>query len=84
MIEVKAANNSCFSQTSLIKQQDEPELPKILQSSSLNNEESSSATAIDHPIKKQKQKKTKRRQSDRRQRYGNVGVKSLYHGTCFC
>jgi hypothetical protein len=47
---------SHFSQTSLIEQQDEPELPKFSQSSSLNNEESSSATAIDHPLKNQKQK----------------------------
>jgi hypothetical protein len=46
----------------------------------LNSEESSSATVIDHSIKKQKQTKTKRRQSEQRQRYGNVGVQSLYHG----
>jgi hypothetical protein len=37
------------------------------------------ATAIDLSIKKHKQTKTKRRQSDRRQRYGSVGVQSLYH-----
>jgi hypothetical protein len=42
--------------------------------------ESSSATAIDLSIKKHKQTKTKRRRSDQRQRYGNVGVQSLYHG----
>ncbi len=74
------SDNSRFSQTFLIKQQDEPELPKFSQSSSLNNEEFSSATAIDHPLRKHKQTKTKRRQSDHRQRYGNVGVQSLYHG----
>ena len=31
-------------------------------------------------IKKHKQTKTKRRRSDQRQKYGNVGVQSLYHG----
>jgi hypothetical protein len=46
----------------------------------MNSEECSSATAIDVSIKKHKPKKTKRRQSDQRQRYGNVGVQSLYHG----
>jgi hypothetical protein len=46
------SDNSRFSQTSLIKQQDEPELPQFSRSSSLNNEKSSSATAIDHPLKK--------------------------------
>ncbi len=46
----------------------------------MNNEESPSATAIDHSIKKQNQTKTKRRQSDRRQKYGNVNVQSLCHG----
>jgi hypothetical protein len=45
----------------------------------LNSEECSSATAIDVSIKTQ-MKKPKRRQSDQRQRYGNVGVQSLYHG----
>ena len=30
--------------------------------------------------KKHKQTKTKRRRSDQRQKYGNVGVQSLYHG----
>ncbi len=30
--------------------------------------------------KKHKQEKIKRRRSDQRQRYGNVGVQSLYHG----
>jgi hypothetical protein len=46
----------------------------------LNSEESSSATAIDHSIRKHKQTKTKKRRSEQRQRYGNVGVQSLYHG----
>jgi hypothetical protein len=45
----------------------------------LNSEESSSATAIDHSIKKHNNK-SKRRRSKQRQRYGNVGVQSLYHG----
>jgi hypothetical protein len=49
-------------------------------SSSLNNEKSSSATAIDQPSKKTKTKKTKRRQSEHQQKYVNVGVQSLYHG----
>jgi hypothetical protein len=31
-------------------------------------------------MKKHKQTKTKRRRSDQRQKYGNVGVQSLYHG----
>ena len=46
----------------------------------MNSEECSSATAIDLSIKKHKQTKAKRRQSDQRQKYGNVGVQSLYHG----
>ncbi len=44
------SDNSHFSQTSLIEQQDEPKLPQFSQSLSLNNEESSSATAIDHSL----------------------------------
>jgi hypothetical protein len=71
---------SCFSQISSIEPQSEPELQQFCQLSSLNSEECSSATAIDASIKKHKQTKTKRRQSDQRQRYGNVGVQSLYHG----
>ncbi len=74
------SDNSCFSQISSIEPQGEPELQQFSQSSSLNSEDSSSATAIDVSIKKHKQAKTKRRRSDRRQRYGNVGVQSLYHG----
>jgi hypothetical protein len=73
------SDNSRFSQTSFIEQQDEPELPQFSQSSSLNIEESSSGAVIDHFIKKHK-KKIKRRRSDHRQRYGNAGVQSLYHG----
>ncbi len=46
----------------------------------MNSEDSSSATAIDHSKEKHKQTKNKRKQSDQRQRYGNVGVQSLYHG----
>jgi hypothetical protein len=46
----------------------------------LNSEECSSATAIDLSIQKHKRKKTKRRRSDQKQKYGNVGVQSLYHG----
>ena len=46
----------------------------------MNSEECSSAAAIDLSIKKHKRKKTKKRQSDQRQKYGNVGVQSLYHG----
>jgi hypothetical protein len=46
----------------------------------IESEESSSATAIDHSIKTHKRrKKNKRRRSDQRQRYGNVGVQSLYY-----
>jgi hypothetical protein len=48
------SDNSHFSQTFLIQQQDEPELPQFSWLSSLNSEESSSATAIDHSIKNQK------------------------------
>ncbi len=74
------SDNSCFSQTSSIEPQGDPKLLQFCRSSSLNSKESSSASAIDPSIKKHKQTKTKRRQSDWRQRYGNVGVQSLYHG----
>jgi hypothetical protein len=48
------SNNSCFSQTSSIKSQGDPELLQFSGSSSLNSKESSSATAIDLSIKKYK------------------------------
>ena len=74
------SDNSRFSQKiSSIESQGEPELLQFSQLSSLNSEECSSATAIDLSIKKHK-KKTKRRQSDQMQKYGYVGVQSLYHG----
>jgi hypothetical protein len=53
------SDNIRFSQTSSIEQQGEPELKQFSQLSSLNSEESSSA-AIDHSIKKQKNKKQKK------------------------
>ncbi len=74
------SKNSRFSQISSTEPQGEPELQQFCWLSSLNSEECSSATAIDVSIRKHKQTKTKRRQSDQRQRYGNVGVQSLYHG----
>ena len=49
------SENSCFSQISLTEPQGEPELQQFSQSSSLNSEDSSSATAIDVSIKKHKQ-----------------------------
>jgi hypothetical protein len=58
------SDNSCFSQISSIEPQGEPELQQFSQLSSLNNEECSSATAIDVSIKKHKQTKTKRTRSD--------------------
>jgi hypothetical protein len=74
------SDSSRFSQTSSIKLKGDPELLQFSGPSSLNSKESFSATAIDLSIKKHKRKKPKRRGSDQRQRYGNVGVQSLYHG----
>ncbi len=74
------SDNSCFSKISSIEPQGEPELQQFCQFSSLNSEECSSATAIDVSIKNTNKQKSKRRRSDWRQRYGNVGVQSLYHG----
>ena len=58
------SDNSCFSQISSIEPQGEPELLQFSRLSSLNSEECSSTTAIDPSIKKHKQTKSKRRQSD--------------------
>ncbi len=58
------SDNSCFSQTSSIEPQRDPKLLQFSGSSLLNSKESSSASAIDPSIKKHKQTKTKRRQSD--------------------
>jgi hypothetical protein len=53
------SDNSRFSQTSSIEQQDESELLQFSRLSSLNSEESPSATAIDHSIKNTNEKKPK-------------------------
>ncbi len=58
------SDNSHFSKISSIEPQGEPELQQFCRLSSLNSEECSSATAIDVSIKKHKQTKNKRRQSD--------------------
>jgi hypothetical protein len=58
------SDNSCFSQIFSIEPQGEPELLQFTTLSSLNSEECSSTTAIDLSIKKHKQTKNKRRQSD--------------------
>jgi hypothetical protein len=58
------SDNSRFSKISSIEPQGEPELLQFSQSTSLNSEECSSATAIDLSIKKHKHTKTKRRGLD--------------------
>jgi hypothetical protein len=48
------SDNSCFSQTSSIEPQGQPELLQFSQLSTLSSEECSSATATDLSIKKHK------------------------------